>query len=135
MTKGRNKGLKKLITSAATAMMITLSISTTAFASPVFYTSEEGTGIEVSNSVEGVQTRATIQGDKVSVSGGTLWATWKDGVSFKANYKHSSKTHRCSATNDHGTVKRSGWVPAGTTAVSPWLDQTLSNNKVWAATK
>lgn len=127
--------LKKSMTLAAAAMMATLSISTTAFASPAFYTSEEGIGIEVSNPIEGVQTRSTIEGDKVSILGGKLWATWKDGTFFKANYDHSSKTHRCSATNDHGTVQRSAWVPGGTRAISPWLDQTLSNNKVWAATE
>lgn len=127
--------LKKSMTLAAAAMMATLSISTTAFASPAFYTSEEGIGIEVSNPIEGVQTRAIIEGDKVSILGGTLWATWSNGTLFRANYDHSSKNHRCSATNDHGTVQRSAWVSAGTTAISPWLSQTLNNNKVWAATE
>ena len=47
MTKGINKRLKKSISLAVTSIMVTLSISTTAFASPVFYTSEEGIGIEV----------------------------------------------------------------------------------------
>ena len=135
MTKGINKRLKKSISLAVTSIMVTLSISTTAFASPVFYTSEEGIGIEVNNSVGDVQTRAVIEGDKVSVLGGTLWATWNNGVTFRANYDHSYKVHRCSATNDHETRMRSEWASPGIRAISPWLSQTLSNNKVWASTE
>ena len=120
MTKGINKRLKKSISLAVTSIMVTLSISTTAFASPVFYTSEEGIGIEVNNSVGDVQ---------------TLWATWNNGVTFRANYDHSYKVHRCSATNDHETRMRSEWASPGVRAISPWLSQTLSNNKVWASTE
>ncbi len=128
------KRRKKLILLAATAMM-TLSVSSTAFASPLLYDSEEGIGIEVKYPTAGVKTRSTIEGDKVSVSGGELWVTWKDGVTFRANYDHSSKTHRCSVKNDHGTLKRSEWTSKGVTAISPWLDQTVSNNKAYAATE
>lgn len=137
MTTGRSKGLKKSIALTAAAMIMTLSTSTTAFASPLFYDSEEGIGIEVENPVGGAAVRSSlIEGEKVSVSGGTLWATWKDGVSFRANYDHDSKTHRCSATNDHITEPvRSEWMPKGERAISPWLDQTISNNRVWAKTK
>lgn len=117
------------------AMAMTLSVGSTVFASPLIYDSEEGIGIEVERPT-GVRTRSSIiQGDKVSVSGGTLWTTWKDGVVFRANYDHNSKTHRCSVSNDHGTVKRSNWESKGTTARSPWLDQTFSNNRAYAATK
>lgn len=70
----------------------------------------------------------------MNVSGGTLWTTWKNGV-FRANYDHDKKTHRCSASNDHLTVVRSSWVSKGITARSPWLDQTVSNNKTFAKTK
>lgn len=126
---------RKSIVLAATVMMMTLSIGNTAFASPLLYDSEEGIGIEVEYPTSGVAARSTIQGDKVSVSGGKLWVTWKDGVTFRANYDHSSKTHRCSVTNDHLTLKRSAWTTKGVTAISPWLDQTLTNNKAYAATK
>ena len=137
MTTGRSKGLKKSIALTAAAMIMTLSTSTTAFASPLFYDSEEGIGIEVENPVGGAAVRSSlIECEKVSVSGGTLWATWKDGVSFRANYDHYSKTHRCSATNDHvGEPARSEWMDKGVRAESPWLDQTISNNRVWAATR
>ena len=49
--------------------------------------------------------------------------------------EHSKKTHRCSVTNDHREIKRSEWVSKETRAVSPWLSQTFSNNKAYAATK
>lgn len=126
---------KKPMVLAATVMMMTLTVSATAFASPLLYDSEEGIGIEVEYPASGVATRSITQGDKVSVSGGKLWVTWKDGVSFRANYDHSSKTHRCSVTNDHLTLKRSAWESKGITAISPWLDQTFTNNKAYAATK
>ena len=126
---------KKPMVLAATVMMMTLTVGATAFASPLLYDSEEGIGIEVEYPTSGVATRSTIQGDKVSVSGGKLWVTWKDGVSFRANYDHSSKTHRCSVTNDHLTLKRSEWESKGITAISPWLDQTFTNNRAYAATK
>ena len=82
-----------------------------------------------------IKRASLIEGDKVSISGGTLWVTWKDGKLFRANYDHSTKVHRCSVTNDHLAVKRSKWVAAGVTAVSPWLEQTFTNNKAYAATK
>lgn len=138
MTTGKGKGTKKSISLVATAMIMILSASTTAFASPLFYDSEEGIGIEVNNPGDGSSVRSSlIDGDKVSVLGGTLWATWKDGVSFRANYDHDSKTHRCSATNDHTNEDpvRSEWMPKGVRAISPWLDQTVSNNRVWAKTE
>lgn len=134
MTKGKNKGLKKSVTLAA-AMVMTLSVGTTAFASPLYYDSEEGIGIEVENPTGVVQKSSIIEEDKVSVSGGKLWATWKDGMVFRANYDHSSKTHRCSVTNDYGILKRSEWTSKGIRAISPWLDQTIINNKAYAATK
>ncbi|MEG1847928.1 MAG: hypothetical protein RR238_05605 [Lachnospiraceae bacterium] len=128
------KGLKKPQTLVLVAMMMALSMGTTAFASSAQYVSEEGIGIEVENP-GGLGTRADIQGDAVSVSGGTLWATWRDGTLFRANYDHSTKEHRCSVTNDHQELQRSQWMPGGTRAISPWLSQTASNNKAYAATK
>lgn len=127
---------KKKSLAVAVAMAMTLSVGTTAFAGPLLYDSEEGIGIEVEQSA-GVAPYAdsTIEGDKVSVAGGKLWVTWKGGSQFRANYDHSSKTHRCSVTNDHLTRKRSEWEPKGVRAISPWLDQTFTNNKAYAATK
>lgn len=138
MKTERKQGFKKSIALVTTTMIMTLSSSTTAFASPLFYDSEEGIGIEVDNPVSiATVWSSLIDGEKVSVSDGTLWATWKDGVLFRANYDHDSKTHRCSATNDHveATPTRSKWMPKGERAISPWLEQTVSNNRVWAATK
>ena len=126
---------KKLVGLAVSAMMMTLSVGSTAFASPLLYDAEEGIGIEVECPPEVMKTRAITEGDKVSVSGGQLWVTWNGGATFRANYDHSSKTHRCSVTNDHGTLKRSEWTSKGVTAILPWLDQTLTNNKSYAATE
>lgn len=126
---------KKFITLAVTTMIMTLSIGATSFASPLVYDSVEGTGIEADNPMAGIVTRSYIQGDKVSACGGTLWTTWNNGVTFRANFDHSSKTHRSSVSNDHLIVKRSSWVSKGRTAISPWLDQTISNNKSWCATE
>ena len=134
-----------IIIVAAVAMTLSFNY-TTAFANTFFYKSSEGIGIEVKkspkiltsriNALRNVNQYNEITDDpKVSVDGGDLWTTW-DGVSFfRANYYHSSKIHRCSATNDHLVRLRSKWTPAGKTAVSPWLDQTFTNNKIWAATK
>lgn len=124
---------RKMITLMATTVMMTLSANCNVFASSLVYNAEEGIGIEVE--LPRARTTSTIEGDKVSVAGGKLWVTWKDGVKFRANYDHSSKTHRCSVTNDHQTRMRSEWTPKGITAVSPWLDQTLTNNRAYAATK
>lgn len=116
-------------------MLTVLSMSTTTFATPLSYDSEEGIGIEVQSPTGMTGARSTTNDSAVSVAGGKLWTTWKDGKMFRANYDHSKKTHRCSVTNDHREIKRSEWVSKGTRAVSPWLSQTFSNNKAYAATK
>lgn len=129
---------KSLIALSAAVAIMTLSFVSSSFASPLIYDSKEGIGIEVEKPKEEAITRSvreTIEGKKVSVSGGTLWVTWKDGRYFKANYYHPTKTHRCSVTNDHFEIKRSEWVGKGKTAVTPWLEQTISNNRAFAATK
>lgn len=127
---------KKKNLALAVAMTMTLSVGTTTFASPLLYDSEEGIGIEVEQSPEvATYSNSIIEGDKVSVAGGKLWATWKGGSQFRANYDHNSKTHRCSVTNDHLTRKRSPWEPKGIRAISPWLDQTFTNNKAYANVK
>ena len=106
-------------------MLTVLSMSTTTFATPLSYASEEGIGIEVQSPTGMTGARSTTNDSAVSVAGGM----------FRANYDHSKKTHRCSVTNDHGEIKRSEWASKGTRAVSPWLFQTFSNNKAYAATK
>lgn len=125
---------KKKTLALATATVMTLSVGTTTFAAPLIYDSEEGVGIEVQKPAD-VETYSTIEGEKVSVSGGKLWATWKDGLVFRANYDHNTKEHRCSAVNDHETVARSAWTRPGYRAISPWLDQTLFANRVLAKTR
>ena len=132
-----NKSTGKMVLAGLASVLATLSLSVPAHASTPIYSSSEGIGIEVFKP-SSVVTRASdlTEGDKVSISGGQLWASWSSSdVTFRANYYHSSKTHRCSATNDHLTTARSEWVSAGLTAHSRWLAQTITNNKVWAATK
>ena len=136
---------KKLMVVMAT--IVTMSINyTTAFTGTSFYKSDEGIGIEVKNMPNVLMPRINvlrnairyneiIDDSKVSVDGGDLWTTWKGTSYFRANYYHTSKIHRCSATNDHSVRVRSKWIPAGKTAVSPWLEQTFTNNRIWAATQ
>lgn len=133
------KVLKKSGALALAVTMIVLSVTTTAFASSLKLVSEEGIGINVYNP-GGFRagergTRAIIDGEKVSVSGGELWATWRDGIDFRANYDHDSKEHRCTAMNDTGYYERSAWERAGRRAISPWVDQSLFGNKAFAATR
>lgn len=129
------KKLKKMaVFSLATALLV-VPMTSNSFADSSTFVSDEGIGIEVSNpnfdsNLNGVFNTAT------SVGGGSLWAEWNGGSTFRAHYAHSSKEHRSSATNDlGGTPTRSAWVSKGKTATSPWLIQTLSNNKVWGATR
>ena len=115
------------------ATIVTMSINyTTAFAGTSFYKSDEGIGIEVKNMPNVLMPRINvlrnairyneiIDDSKVSVDGGDLWTTWKGTSYFRAN--------------DHSVRVRSKWIPAGKTAVSPWLEQTFTNNRIWAATQ
>ena len=131
----KSKGLKKSGALVLTAMLTVLSMSTTTFATPLSYDAEEGIGIEVQSPTGMTGARSTTDDPAVSVAGGKLWTTWKGASMFRANYDHSKKTHRCSVTNDHKEIKRSEWVSKGARAISPWLYQTFSNNKAYAATK
>lgn len=132
--------LKKTGTIFMVLMLVILSMSTISYASPKKYISSEGIGIEVC-SPNGVQVREVgakniITDPAVSVSGGSLWATWNTSdITFRANYQHGSKTHRSSATNGNAKIERSQWMPKGIIAISPWLSQTLNGNKVWGATE
>lgn len=134
----QNKKIKRLKKSGSlvlAAMMMILSSNITAMASSPQYVSEEGIGIDVYYPAGFRALSSIIEGDPVSGGGGTLWVTWKDGLFFRANYDHSTKEHRCSVTNDHLTVERSEWTQKGTTAISPWLDQTISNNRAYYSTR
>jgi len=73
-----------------------------------------------------------IDGEKVSLEGGTLWAQFQ-GATHRGNYEHASKEHRTSATNSNGVNKQSLWRPAGIRAVSDWCPSTIMGNKVWGA--
>lgn len=126
------KKLGVLVT--ATALMA-LSASSTVFADSQLIVSEEGIGVEVYSPK---WTRAVgdndIDANYTSVSGGTLWTTWrKEGSLFRANYDHSSKKHRCTAQNADGVISRSGWMEAGDTARSGFIKQTMVGNKSYAA--
>lgn len=134
MEKSRKSGALVLAVT-----MLALSVTTTAFASSSKIVSEEGIGINVYNprnfGVAQKSTQDIIEGEKVSVSGGKLWTTWRGGADFRANYDHSTKEHRCTARNDTGYYERSVWEQAGRTAISPWVDQSFSGNKAFAATR
>src|SRR5699024_7173397 len=108
----KSKSMKKLGAIAIVAMLSTASMSTTALANSQLYESKEGVGIEVNNPMqEGIAPLSIIDSDPSNVLGGKLWTTWKNGHSFRANYDHSSKTHRCTAQNGDGTSSRSAWEP------------------------
>lgn len=136
------KRVKKFVfLTLATALLVA---PTASFADSTIIDPEEGVGIEVhsptmqnENSSMLRSARANdIQGNKVSVSGGTLWATWSgNGKSFRANFYHGSKEHRSSSVNDNGIPLRSGWISKRNTAISPWNYQTLYGNRVFGATK
>lgn len=135
----QNKKIKRLKKSGSlvlAAMMMVLSSNIIALASSPQYVSEEEIGIDVYYPEDLLRASSSIiEGDPVSGGGGTLWVTWKGGVAFRANYDHSSKEHRSSVSNDHLTVRRSEWTEKGKTAISPWLDQTLSNNRAYYSTR
>lgn len=130
------RGLKKLGVLAAVAMLTVVSVSTTTFAGSQLYVSEEGIGIEVqSPSLEEMKAKGDINDNYTSVSGGTLWTTWRSGSSYRANYDHASKTHRCTAQNGNGVTSRSEWTIKGYTARSAFIPQSLMNNRSYASTK
>ncbi|MCI9196882.1 MAG: hypothetical protein HFH55_03070 [Lachnospiraceae bacterium] len=130
------RGLKKSGTLVLVAMLAVLPVGTTAFAGSQLYVSEEGIGIDVQSPRAGkIQTLEVIEGAPVKVAGGDLWATWKNGRTFRANYMHASKTHRCTARNADNQLKRSRWEDGGTLAQSGYVRQTLVGNKVFAKTK
>ena len=111
-------------------------MSTTALANSLLYDSEEGVGIEVNNPTqEGIAPLNIIDSEPSNVLGGKLWTSWKNGHSFRANYDHSSKTHRCTAQNGDGTSSRSAWEPKGVTARSNFVPQTIMLNRCYAKTK
>ena len=128
------KKLKNMaVLSLATALLV-VPMTSKSFADSSTIVSEEWIGIEVS--IPNFDSKSNdSESRKTSVSGGWLWAEWNGGTTFRAKYDHGSKEHRSSATNDLGSRVRSSWVPKGKTATSPWLTQTLSNNKVWASTR
>ncbi|GAA0106740.1 hypothetical protein UT300013_33650 [Paraclostridium sordellii] len=137
------KKMKKFaVLSLATALLVT-PLTSVSFADSSKIVSDEGIGIEVYNpfmqdgefSMFKQSPRKDIEGNKVSVAGGTLWATWRDGTSFRANYDHNSKEHRSTARNDTGYQLRSSWVGKRSRAISPWVSQTLFGNRVFGATK
>lgn len=130
------RGMKKLGALAVVTMLSVLSVGTTAFASSQLYVSEEGIGIEVhSPSLRGMKAEGDINDNYTIVSGGTLWTTWRKGTSYRANYDHASKEHRCTAQNGNGVTSRSGWTSKGNTARSSFIPQTIVNNRSYASTR
>ena len=103
----QNRKFKKLSTFIAATMLSVVTIGTTAFASPqLLFDSEEGIGIEVHCS--NPNARSEINDNYTSVLGGTLWTTWRTKT-YRANYDHSSKEHRCTALNCDCVTSRSAW--------------------------
>lgn len=127
------KGLKKLGAIAVVVMISVSSVGTTTFAGSQLYVSEEGIGIDVhSPKLRTIETLNDINDNYTSVSGGTLWTTWRKGTSYRANYEHNSKEHRCTARNGDGETSRSKWREKGRIARSNFIRQTLINNKSYA---
>ena len=48
---------------------------------------------------------------------------------YRANYDHAKKEHRCTAQNGNGVTSRSDWTVAGRTARTDFISQTLANNR------
>lgn len=134
----------------ASMIIATIIPSVTLADNEQIFDKEEGIGIEAINpnilqkdnfdkgddiiTFSSLSNSEIIDGEKVSVSGGTLWAQFRGG-SHRAKYDHASKTHRCTATNVAGWQERSAWVQRGYTATSPWISSSLWGNRVFAATK
>ena len=96
----QNRKFKKLSTFIAVTMLSVATVGTTAFASPqMLFDSEEGIGIEVHCS--NPNARSEINDNRTSVLGGTLWTTWRTKT-YRANYDHAKKEHRCTAQNGNG---------------------------------
>ncbi|MBV1817889.1 MAG: hypothetical protein KZY61_04890 [Clostridiaceae bacterium] len=144
------KKLKKFGFLVLGIVLLAVPLSSVSFADSLqLISSEEGIGINVDNpsmqkSSTGNQkyrayrlsrSSSLIDGKKVSVSGGKLWAQWRNGVDFRAKYDHNKKIHRCSAMNATGFTRRSDWEQPGFRAVSGWVDQSLYGNRVFAKTK
>ena len=98
----------------------------------MLFDSEEGIGIEVHCS--NPNARSEINDNRTSVLGGTLWTTWRTKT-YRANYDHAKKEHRCTAHNGNGVTSRSDWTVAGRTARTDFISQTLANNRSYASTK
>ena len=129
----QNRKFKKLSTFIAVTMLSVATVGTTAFASPqMLFDSEEGIGIEVHCS--NPNARSEINDNRTSVLGGTLWTTWRTKT-YRANYDHAKKEHRCTAQNGNGVTSRSDWTVAGRTARTDFISQTLANNRSYEALK
>lgn len=141
------KKIKRIKRVCGTLLLAALIFCTSAVceAAPKQYYSAEGIGFDVKCPTDnllqtqgnkmGVAKASETDGEYVSVYGGTLWTTWNNtNVTFRANYIHSTKTHRCSVTNTRAT-KRSEWTAKKYKAVSPYLEQALVGNKSWANVK
>lgn len=129
----KTRNFKKLSTFVAFTILSVATISTTTFASSQLTESEEGIGVEVQ--CPNSNARGDIEDNYTTVSGGTLWTTWRNGVTFRANYYHASKKHRCTAQNGDGVTSRSEWVGSKGTAHSGFIPQTLIHNRCFAATE
>ena len=125
--------MRKLKIFTVATILSVATMGTTVFAGSQLYYSEEGIGIEVHCPIP--KTRGDIDDNYTSVSGGTLWTTWRNGKTFRANYDHSSKEHRCTAQNGNGVISRSDWTAKGWTARSDFISQTAVNNKSYASTR
>lgn len=130
----RIRKLMKLQVFIAVTLLSVVTAGTTTFASSqLLFDSKEGIGIEVYCSDPNA--KGDIEDNYTSVSGGTLWTTWRNGTTFRANYKHSSKEHRCTALNADGGISRSAWTSKGNTARSSFIPQTPVRNRCFASTR
>ena len=124
--------MRKLKIFTVATILSVATMGTTVFAGSQLYYSEEGIGIEVHCS--NPNARSEINDNRTSVLGGTLWTTWRTKT-YRANYDHAKKEHRCTAQNGNGVISRSDWTAKGWTARSDFISQTAVNNKSYASTR
>lgn len=140
------KKFKKVIVSCLAIITLVTSIASISLADSDIIIFEEEIGINADNPNLSMHNNCIekplsvsrssfdiIDGEKVKVSGGTLWAQWK-GANHRAKYDHNSKMHRCTAANQV-YYERSDWTRPGFQATSPWIRSSLTGNTVRASTK
>lgn len=121
------------------ALLLISSMTTNVLASSGVVENREMKGFYVTNpllkdndnELDLIQPLSIIEGEKKNMGGGQLWATWNGGYTFRANYYHRSRIHRCTATNGIPQQTRSAWEQPYVTARTAWLTQTITHNRIF----